>query len=46
MESKFKLSQNRTQSEQAKIIEALRASGDSSVSGVAALMKQQGLGRR
>jgi transcriptional regulator len=46
IEAKFKLSQNRTRTEQANIIEALAGSGDSSVSGVAALMKQQGLGRR
>jgi transcriptional regulator len=46
IEAKFKLSQNRTRTEQANIIEALAGSGDSCVSGVAALMKQQGLGRR
>ena len=46
IEAKFKLSQNRTRTEQANIIEALAGSGDSSASGIAALMKQQGLGRR
>jgi len=45
LETKFKLSQNRTPSEQANIVRALSDSGDSAISGVAALMRQQGLGQ-
>jgi transcriptional regulator len=45
LETKFKLSQNRTRREQANIVRALANSGDSAVAGVAALMRQQGLGR-
>jgi transcriptional regulator len=43
-ETKFKLSQNRTKSEQANVIESLESSEDSTVSAVAQLMKQRGLG--
>ena len=45
LETKFKLSQNRTPREQANIVRALANSGDSAIAGVAALMRQQGLGR-
>jgi transcriptional regulator len=45
LEAKFKLSQNRTRGEQARVIQALRLSPDSAVSGVAELMQQEGLGR-
>src|SRR5262249_2047596 len=45
LETKFKLSQNRTRAEQASIVRALANSGDSVVAGVAALMRQQGLGQ-
>ena len=45
LETKFKLSQNRTRAEQTNIVRALTNSGDSAVAGVAALMRQQGLGR-
>lgn len=45
LETKFKLSQNRTRREQANIVRALANSGDSAIAGVAALMRQQGLGR-
>ena len=45
LETKFKLSQNRTRQEQAKIIRALTNSGDSAIAGVAALMQEQGLGQ-
>jgi len=45
LETKFKLSQNRTRQEQANIVRALANSGDSAVAGVAALMRLQGLGR-
>jgi transcriptional regulator len=45
LETKFKLSQNRTRQEQANIVRALANSGDSAIAGVAALMRQQGLGR-
>jgi transcriptional regulator len=44
IETKFKLGQNRTQTEQQNLIEALERSSDSAVSGVAALMRQQKLG--
>jgi transcriptional regulator len=45
VETKFKLSQNRTRTEQANIVRTLTNSGDSAGAGVAALMRQQGLGR-
>jgi transcriptional regulator len=44
IEAKFKLSQNRTQEDQANVIESLGQSADSVVSGVAHLMQEQGLG--
>lgn len=46
VETKFKLSQNRTKTEQDNIIKALESSSDSAVAGVAALMKGRGLGSR
>jgi len=42
--TKFKLSQNRTKAEQENVIRVLSGSSDSSVAGVATLMRQQGLG--
>jgi transcriptional regulator len=45
LETKFKLSQNRTRAEQANIVQALTNSGDSAAAGVAALMRQHGLER-
>jgi transcriptional regulator len=45
LEAKFKLSQNRTKGEQARVIQALNQSQDSNISGVAELMRQEGLGR-
>jgi transcriptional regulator len=45
VEAKFKLSQNRTREEQANVIASLNASPDSVVSGVARLMREQGLGK-
>jgi transcriptional regulator len=45
LEAKFKLSQNRTKGEQARVIQCLDQSKDSNISGVAELMKQEGLGR-
>ena len=45
LETKFKLSQNRTRGEQENIVRALANSGDTAIAGVAALMRQQGLGR-
>jgi transcriptional regulator len=45
LEAKFKLSQNRTKGEQARIIQSLNPSKDSNISGVADLMQQEGLGR-
>jgi transcriptional regulator len=44
VETKFKLSQNRTRAEQEKVIRALAGSSDSAVAGTAALMRQQSLG--
>lgn len=45
LEAKFKLSQNRPRADQARIIESLESSPDSAISGVAKLMKDQGLGK-
>jgi transcriptional regulator len=45
LEAKFKLSQNRTKGEQARVIQCLHQSKDPNVSGVAELMQQEGLGR-
>jgi transcriptional regulator len=45
LEGKFKLSQNRTKGEQARVIQSLNQSKDSNISGVAELMQQAGLGR-
>jgi transcriptional regulator len=44
VEAKFKLSQNRTKGEQARVIQCLNRSKDSNISGVAGLMEQEGLG--
>jgi transcriptional regulator len=44
IEGKFKLSQNRTHQDQANVITSLEKSEDSSISGVARMMKEQGLG--
>ena len=44
LEAKFKLSQNRTKGEQARVIQSLNQSKDSNISGVAELMQQEGLG--
>src|SRR4051812_9009767 len=46
VETKFKLSQNRTRTEQENIIRSLAGSADSSESGVAELMRERGLGSR
>ncbi len=44
VEAKFKLSQNRTKGEQARVIQSLSQNKDSNISGVAELMQQEGLG--
>ena len=44
IEAKFKLSQNRTREEQANVIASLEKAEDTAVSGVARLMRKQGLG--
>lgn len=44
VEAKFKISQNRTKVEQARVIESLSKSEDSIVSGTAELMRREGLG--
>jgi transcriptional regulator len=44
IETKFKLSQNRTKAEQENVIRALADSPDSSAAGTATLMRQHGLG--
>ena len=44
IEAKFKLSQNRTTEEQQNIIKSLSAEQDTAVSGMARLMRDQGLG--
>jgi transcriptional regulator len=46
VETKFKLSQNRTKAEQENIIQSLASSPHSAAAGVAALMKNRGLGSR
>lgn len=46
LEGKFKLSQNRTRTEQENVIQALGLSADSAVSGVAQLMRRRGLGAK
>jgi transcriptional regulator len=44
IEGKFKLSQNRIRQDQANVIASLEKSHDSTISGVADMMKEQGLG--
>jgi transcriptional regulator len=44
IEAKFKLSQNRTKEEQANIVASLGGDSDTVISGVARLMREQGLG--
>lgn len=46
LEAKFKLSQNRTKEEQENVIASLAASADTTISGVAHLMREQGLGEK
>lgn len=46
LEAKFKLSQNRTRQEQENVMESLRLSSDTTVSGTAELMCQHGLGTK
>jgi transcriptional regulator len=46
VETKFKLSQNRTRPEQENVIRSLASSSDSDATGVAALMRERGLGVR
>jgi transcriptional regulator len=46
LEAKFKLSQNRTKEEQEKVIASLSAATDTTISGVAGLMREQGLGQK
>jgi transcriptional regulator len=45
IEGKFKLSQNRTREDQARVMAALGESNDSTISGVARMMREQGLGK-
>jgi transcriptional regulator len=46
LEGKFKLSQNRPKEDQARVMASLDKSDDSTISGVAKLMKEQELGRK
>jgi len=46
VETKFKLSQNRTRTEQENVIRALASSSDSAAAAVAAIMRERGLGTR
>jgi len=46
IEAKFKLSQNRTREEQENVIASLGGVSDTAVSGTAALMREQGLGKK
>ncbi|MGH9406983.1 MAG: FMN-binding negative transcriptional regulator [Terriglobia bacterium] len=45
LEAKFKLSQNRSKADQARVIESLESSADSAAAEVAKLMRDRGLGR-
>ncbi|HET9178044.1 MAG TPA: FMN-binding negative transcriptional regulator [Terriglobia bacterium] len=45
LEAKFKLSQNRPKADQMRVIQSLESSSDSAISGVARLMRDQGLGK-
>ena len=45
IEGKFKLSQNRTRTDQANVIASLEKADDSTISGVSRMMKDQNLGR-
>ncbi len=45
VETKFKLSQNRTRTDQESVIQSLSSSPDSTAAAVATLMKQRGLGK-
>lgn len=45
VETKFKLSQNRSRTDQESVIQSLTTSSDSTTAAVAALMKQRGLGK-
>jgi transcriptional regulator len=44
IEAKFKISQNRTKTDQANVIASLEQAGDTAITGVARLMRDQGLG--
>lgn len=44
IDAKFKISQNRSQKDQAAVIASLRQNTDSAVAGIGQLMQQQGLG--
>jgi len=46
IEGKFKLSQNRAREDQANVITSLENSEDSTISGVARMMKEQHLGKK
>lgn len=46
IEAKFKLSQNRTRREQSNVMASLGAAEDTTISGVASLMRHQGLGSK
>jgi transcriptional regulator len=46
IEAKFKLNQNRTREDQQNVIASLEKADDTAISGVARLMKRQGLGTR
>jgi transcriptional regulator len=46
VETKFKLSQNRTKAEQENVIQALSKNPDPAISGVAELMRKRGLGTK
>ncbi len=45
VEGKFKLSQNRTREDQARVMESLGQSADSAISGIARMMHEQRLGK-
>jgi transcriptional regulator len=46
IEAKFKLSQNRMREEQSNVIASLRSSADTTISGIAQMMREHGLGEK
>jgi transcriptional regulator len=45
IEAKFKISQNRTKTDQANVIASLEQADDTAITSIARMMREQGLGR-